>query len=81
MFEHKTKWEQYLPLVEYAYNNIVHSSTSKAPFQIVEGGKKVPPTLLTKEKIFEADRFVEDLKTGMRRLNMQANAVRQSKRE
>ncbi|MCO5598045.1 hypothetical protein L7F22_052135 [Adiantum nelumboides] len=30
--EHKGKWEQYLPLVEQAYNNTVHSSTGKAPF-------------------------------------------------
>ncbi|MCO5571653.1 hypothetical protein L7F22_025400 [Adiantum nelumboides] len=57
--EHKVAWEQYLPLVEYAYNNTVHSSTGKAPFEIVEGGKKVPPILHTKDKIFEADRYVE----------------------
>ena len=57
--EHKASWEQYLPLVEYAYNNTVHSSTGKAPFEIVEGGKKVPPILHTKDKIFEADRYVE----------------------
>ena len=54
--EHKAKWEQYLPLVEYAYNNIVHSSIGKALFEIVEGGKKVPPILLTKEKKFS--RFI-----------------------
>ncbi|MCO5549460.1 hypothetical protein L7F22_002931 [Adiantum nelumboides] len=59
--EHKGKWEQYLPLVEYAFNNIVHSSTSKAPFEIVEGGKKVPPILHTKDKIFEADKYVQDM--------------------
>ncbi|MCO5588580.1 hypothetical protein L7F22_042537 [Adiantum nelumboides] len=55
--EHKGKWEQYLPLVEYAYNNTVYSSTGKAPFEIVEGGKKVPPILHTKDKIFEADKY------------------------
>ncbi|MCO5562894.1 hypothetical protein L7F22_016530 [Adiantum nelumboides] len=59
--EHKGKWEQYLPLVEYAYNNTVHSSTGKAPFEIVEGGKKVPPILHTKDKIFEADKYAQDL--------------------
>ncbi|MCO5560907.1 hypothetical protein L7F22_014527 [Adiantum nelumboides] len=52
---------QYLPLVEYAYNNTVHSSTGKAPFEIVEGGKKVPPILHTKDKIFEADKYVQDM--------------------
>ncbi|MCO5578132.1 hypothetical protein L7F22_031970 [Adiantum nelumboides] len=59
--EHKGKWEQYLPLVEYAYNNTVHLSTSKAPFEIVEGGKKVPPILHTKDKIFETDKYVQDM--------------------
>ncbi|MCO5614399.1 hypothetical protein L7F22_068680 [Adiantum nelumboides] len=59
--EHKGKWEQYLPLVEYAYNNTVHSSTRKAPFEIVGGGKKVPPILHTKDKIFEADKYVQDM--------------------
>ena len=48
-------------MVEYASNNIVHFSTSKAPFEIVEGGLKVPPILQTKDKIFEAGRFVESL--------------------
>ncbi|MCO5560267.1 hypothetical protein L7F22_013878 [Adiantum nelumboides] len=59
--EHKAKWEQYLPLVEYAYNNTVHLSTDKVPFEIVEGGKKVPPILHTKHKIFEADKYVQDM--------------------
>ncbi|MCO5606904.1 hypothetical protein L7F22_061095 [Adiantum nelumboides] len=59
--EHKGKWEQYLPLVEYAYNNTMHSSTGKALFEIVEGGKKVPPILHTKDKIFEADKYVQDM--------------------
>ena len=59
--EHKAKWEQYLPLVECAYNNTVHSSTGKAPFEIVEGGKKVPPILHTKDKNFEADQYVQSM--------------------
>ncbi|MCO5575764.1 hypothetical protein L7F22_029568 [Adiantum nelumboides] len=59
--EHKAKWEQYSPLVEYANNNTVHSSTGKAPFEIVESGKKVSPILYTKDKIFEADKYVHDM--------------------
>ncbi|MCO5610823.1 hypothetical protein L7F22_065065 [Adiantum nelumboides] len=35
--EHKATWEHDLPLFEYAYNNTVHTSTRKAPFEIVEG--------------------------------------------
>ena len=59
--KHKSKWEQYLPLVEYAYNNTVHSSTGKAPFEIVEGDKKVPPILHTKDKIFQANQYVQNM--------------------
>ncbi|MCO5598173.1 hypothetical protein L7F22_052265 [Adiantum nelumboides] len=58
--EHKATWEHYLPLVEYAYNNTVHTLTCKAPFEIVEGGKKVPHILQTKDKIFEADKYVQN---------------------
>ncbi|MCO5581095.1 hypothetical protein L7F22_034971 [Adiantum nelumboides] len=36
----KTQWERYLPLVEFAYNNTIHSSTGKTPFEIVEGAMK-----------------------------------------
>ncbi|MCO5606531.1 hypothetical protein L7F22_060719 [Adiantum nelumboides] len=53
--KHKATWEHYLPLVEYAYDNTVHTSTGKAPFEIAEWGKKVPPILQTKDKIFEID--------------------------
>ena len=35
--DQRGQWEKYLPLVEYAYNNTVHSSTRKTPFEIVEG--------------------------------------------
>ena len=55
-------WEKYLPLVEYAYNNTVHTSTGKSPFEIVEGYPKVPPILRTKENIFAADEYVRDVR-------------------
>ncbi|MCO5550084.1 hypothetical protein L7F22_003563 [Adiantum nelumboides] len=68
--EHKATWEHYLPLVEYAYNNIVHTSIGKAPFEIVEGGKKVPPILLTKDKIFEADKYVQNTDEAYRKIKL-----------
>ncbi|MCO5558132.1 hypothetical protein L7F22_011709 [Adiantum nelumboides] len=68
--EHKATWEHYLPLVEYAYNNTVHTSTGKAPFEIVEGGKKVPPILQTKDKIFEADKYVHNTDEAYRKIKL-----------
>ncbi|MCO5600813.1 hypothetical protein L7F22_054929 [Adiantum nelumboides] len=66
--EHKATWEHYLPLVEYAYNNTVHTSTGKAPFEILKGGKKVPPILQTKDKIFEADKYVQNIDEAYRKI-------------
>ncbi|MCO5583035.1 hypothetical protein L7F22_036941 [Adiantum nelumboides] len=43
--DQKTQWERCLPLVEFAYNNTIHSSTGKAPFEIVEDFAKVRETL------------------------------------
>ena len=79
--DHQEKWEQYLPLVEDAYNNIVHTSMGKAPFEIVEGGKKVPPILHTKVKIFEADKYVEDWEAAYRKVKeaLQRTQAKQKK--
>ncbi|MCO5574111.1 hypothetical protein L7F22_027890 [Adiantum nelumboides] len=68
--EHNATWEHYLPLVEYAYNNTVHTSTGKAPFEIVEGGKKVPPILHTKDKIFEADKYVQNTDEAYKKIKL-----------
>ncbi|MCO5601527.1 hypothetical protein L7F22_055649 [Adiantum nelumboides] len=68
--EHKATWEHYLPLVEYAYNNTVHTSTGKAPFEIVEGGKNFPPILQTKDKIFEADKYVQNTDEAYRKIKL-----------
>ncbi|MCO5578080.1 hypothetical protein L7F22_031918 [Adiantum nelumboides] len=68
VLDHKLVWDRYLPLVEFAYNNTAHTSTGKAPFEIVEGGKKVPCILCTKDKIFEANHFVEDLATSLAKI-------------
>ncbi|MCO5610212.1 hypothetical protein L7F22_064448 [Adiantum nelumboides] len=79
--DQKTQWERYLPLVEFAYNNTIHSSTGKAPFEIVEGAMKVPPFLSTKDKIFEADEYTRDLDTAFAKVRetLQKSQERQKK--
>ncbi|MCO5597076.1 hypothetical protein L7F22_051150 [Adiantum nelumboides] len=67
--DQKTQWERYLPLVEFAYNNTIHSSTGKAPFEIVKGAMKVPPFFSTKEKILEANEYTRDLDTAFAKIN------------
>ena len=59
--DQRNQSKRYLPLVEYAYNNTIHASTGKTPFEIVEGYPKIPPILRTKEKIFVADEYVCDV--------------------
>ncbi|MCO5574134.1 hypothetical protein L7F22_027913 [Adiantum nelumboides] len=78
--QHKSTREHYLPLVEYAYNNTLHTSTSKAPFEIKEGGKKVPPILQTKDKIFEADKYVQNTDEAYMKIKLE-NEKTQSKQK
>ncbi|MCO5592150.1 hypothetical protein L7F22_046146 [Adiantum nelumboides] len=77
----KTLWDRYSSLVEFAYNNIVHTLTGKAPFEIVEGGKKMPPIMCTMIKIFEADHFVKGLVTSFAKIKevLQKSQVRHKK--
>ncbi|MCO5582254.1 hypothetical protein L7F22_036146 [Adiantum nelumboides] len=60
-FEAETQWER---VVEFAYNNTIHSSTGRAPFEIIESAMKVTPFLSTKDKIFEAGEYSRDLDTA-----------------
>ncbi|MCO5586251.1 hypothetical protein L7F22_040190 [Adiantum nelumboides] len=79
--DQRTHWERYLPLVEFAYNNTIHSSAGKAPFEIVEGAMKVLPFLSTKDKIFEADEYTKDLDTAFAKVRetFQKSQERQKK--
>ncbi|MCO5577433.1 hypothetical protein L7F22_031265 [Adiantum nelumboides] len=79
--EHKATWKHYLPLVEYAYNNIVRTSTGKAPFEIVEGGKKVPPILHTKDKIFEGDKYVQNTNEAYKKIKLALEKTRSKQKK
>ena len=51
-------------MVEFAYNNTIHTSTRKAPFEVMYGKVILPPILRTKDEIFAADEYVRDLDTA-----------------
>ena len=59
--DQRNQWEAYLPLLEYAYNNTVHTSTGKTPFEIIEGRPKIPPVLQTHKQICAAYAYVQDV--------------------
>ena len=59
--EQKTEWETYLPLVEFAHNNTIDSSTRKAPFEVMYGKVILPPILKIKDEIFATEEYVREI--------------------
>ena len=39
VLEHKGNWDNFLPLIEFAYNNSYHSSLGMAPYEALYGRK------------------------------------------
>ncbi|MCO5548846.1 hypothetical protein L7F22_002308 [Adiantum nelumboides] len=66
--DQRNQWEVYLPLLEYAYNNTIHTSTGRTPFEIIEGRPKVPPILRTQQQIFAADEYVRDVRDAFQKI-------------
>ncbi|MCO5574636.1 hypothetical protein L7F22_028425 [Adiantum nelumboides] len=78
--DQRSQWEKYLPLVEYAYNNTVHTSTGKAPFEVIEGRPKSPLLLKVHGKIFAADEYSRDLKESFQKIK-EAMSISQQKQK
>ena len=66
--DQRNQWEKYLPLLEYAYNNTIHTSTGKSPFEVIEGLPKIPLILRTTEQIFVVDEYVRDVKYAFQKI-------------
>ena len=47
VLDFKGSWDQYLPLVEFAYNNSYHSSIGMAPYEVLYGRKCRSPSCWT----------------------------------
>ncbi|MCO5605607.1 hypothetical protein L7F22_059790 [Adiantum nelumboides] len=75
-----SQWEKYLPLVEYVYNNTVHTSIGKAHFEVIEGRPKSPLLLKVHGKIFAADEYSRDLKESFQKIK-EAISITQQKQK
>ncbi|MCO5612135.1 hypothetical protein L7F22_066397 [Adiantum nelumboides] len=71
------QWEKYLPLVEYAYNNTIHTSTGKTPFEVIEGRPRLPLILKPHEKIFAADEEVRDIRVAFDKIKQSIQYAQQ----
>ncbi|MCO5608192.1 hypothetical protein L7F22_062398 [Adiantum nelumboides] len=76
--DQRNQWEKYLPLVEYANNNTMHTFTGQAPFEVIEGRSKAPPILKMHREIFAADEYSRDLRDAFAKIN-EAISIAQQK--
>ncbi|MCO5547135.1 hypothetical protein L7F22_000577 [Adiantum nelumboides] len=59
-------WEEYLPLVEFAYNNAPHSVTGMTPFQAAYGHTPLVPTnFVLQHKVALADYLVQEMQDNL----------------
>ena len=70
-----------MPLVEYAYNNTIHTSTGKAPFKVIEGRPKLPLIIKYLGKVFAADKYTRDLKESFDKIKESISIAQQKQKE
>ena len=66
--DQRDQCKNYLLILEYAYNNTVHTSTKKAPFEIIEGRPKLYLIEKMLGKVFVSNKYSRDIKEFFKRL-------------
>ncbi|MCO5602860.1 hypothetical protein L7F22_056999 [Adiantum nelumboides] len=72
------QWEKYLSHVEYVYNNTIHTSTGKTPFEVIEGRPRLPLILKPHEKIFAANEEVRDIRVAFDKIKESIQSAQQT---
>ena len=79
--DQRNQWKKYFPLLEYAYNNTIHSSIGKAPFKVIEGGRhKLPLIVKYLGNFFAIDEYIRDLKESVDKIKESISIVQQKKK-
>ena len=68
-------------MLEYAYNNTIHSSTSKAPFEVIEGRPKLPLIVKYLGNVFAADEYTRDLKESFEKIKESIPIAQQKQKQ
>ncbi|MCO5565008.1 hypothetical protein L7F22_018678 [Adiantum nelumboides] len=63
---------------QYAYNNTIHTSTGKTPFEVIEGRLRLPLILKPHEKIFAADEEVRDIRVAFDKIKESIQSAQQT---
>ena len=74
----KEQWVEALPLVEFAYNNSVHSATRVSPFQAIHGFSPAIPASLLVPRVLKHPPPKEFADKVMQQLRIIWDAIREA---
>ena len=63
--------------MKYAYNNTIHSSTGKTPFEVIEGRPQLPLILKPHNKIFSTNEEVQDIRVAFDKIKESISLAQQ----
>eukprot|EP00253_Pinus_taeda_P019019 PITA_19019 len=77
VMQQPTKWEDYLHLVEFAYNNGYHTSTQMSPFEVMYGRKCRTPTSWggLEDKLSLGPKMLKEMEDMVKRVRVNLKAA------